>query len=56
MVDKTIQELQALRQRLENDMFRAKVNNVALSRNDVLVKNHEKVIRDIREVTKKTQG
>lgn len=53
MADKTIEELTALRARLEHDMFRAKLNNVPISRNDVLVKNHEKVIREIQEISKK---
>jgi hypothetical protein len=52
MTQKTLEELQALRQRLETDIYRAKVRDIPISRNDVLLKNHEKVMREIKEIVK----
>jgi hypothetical protein len=47
-MDKTVEELEAYRVRLEQDIRRSRnIDPHGLSHNSPLVKNHEQVLRDI---------
>ena len=51
MTDKTLQELEAYKDRLEKDIRRSRlVDSTGLTRTSPLVKNHLKVVEDIKKL------